>query len=315
MTVGLEMTVSAPAGPRRLRPVALRRSYQFVPGADEAALRVGPASGADVLIQELEDFTPPQRLPEARRISPAVMDGWRQAGVIAAVRVNPLAKGGDADLAAVMRGRPDIVALPKVAQPEHVVELDQAIARLEQEYGIAPGSTEILPNIELALGLIQTYAIARASPRVKACLVASEDMAADLGAERGRDGIELIYVRQRFLVECVAAGVVAVDAPYTFSDDAGCEAEARFVRRLGYRAKSCVAPAHAAVVNSVLTPSAEDVAKARRVVEAFDAARARGEDRVEVDGNLIEVPSYMNAMRLLARAADLLGYEPSGGPS
>jgi citrate lyase subunit beta/citryl-CoA lyase len=297
MTVGLEMPVSASPTGRRLRPVALRRSYLFLPGADAAALSAGPASGADVLIQELEDFTPPQRLPDARRMSPAVMDGWRSAGTLAAVRVNPLAKGGEADLAAVMRGRPDIVALPKVAEPAHVVELDQVIARLEQEYGIAPGSTEILPNIELARGLIQTFAIARASPRVTACLVASEDMAGNLGAERGRDGIELIYVRQRFLVECVAAGVVAVDAPYTFSDDAGCEAEARFVRRLGYRAKSCVAPAHAAIVNRVLTPSAEDIAKARRIVAAFDAARARGEDRVDVDGNLVEVPSYMNAMR------------------
>jgi citrate lyase subunit beta / citryl-CoA lyase len=308
MTVDLEMPVSTPSTDRRLRPVALRRSYLFLPGADAAALSAGPASGADVLIQELEDFTPPQRLPEAREMSPAAMDGWRMAGTLAAVRINPPAKGGDADLAAVMPGRPDIVALPKVAEPEHVFELDQAIGRLERDYGIAAGTTEILPNIELARGLIQTFAIAKASPRVKACLVASEDMAADLGAERGRDGIELLYVRQRFLVECVAAGVVAVDAPYTFADDAGCEAEARFVRRLGYQAKSCVSPVHAALINRVLTPSAEDVAKARRIVAAFDAARARGEDRVDVDGNLVEVPGYMNARRLLARAEALLGY-------
>jgi citrate lyase subunit beta / citryl-CoA lyase len=313
MTVGLEMTVSAPAADRRLRPTALRRSYLFLPGADEAALRAGPASGADVLIQELEDFTPPQRLPEARRISRSVMEGWRGGGVIAAVRVNPFGKGGEADLAAAMLGRPDIVALPKVAEPEHIIELDRAIGRLEAQHGIAPGSTEILPNIELARGLIQTYAIAQASPRVKACLVASEDMAADLGAERGRDGTELLYVRQRFLVECVAAGIVAVDAPYTFSDDSGCEAEARFVRRLGYRAKSCVVPAHAALVNRVLTPSAEEVAKARRIVAAFDTARAGGEERADVDGNLVEVPTYMNARRLLARAEALLEYEPAGG--
>jgi citrate lyase subunit beta / citryl-CoA lyase len=314
MTVGLEMPVSAPAPDRRIRPVALRRSYLFLPGADEVALRMAPASGADVLIQELEDFTPPQRLPEARRISPDVLDGWRRAGVIVAVRVNPLARGGNDDLAAAMRGRPDIVALPKVAEPEHVVELDRAIGRLEGEHGIPAGTTEILPNVELARGLIQTYAIAKASPRVKACLVASEDMAADLGAERGRDGIELIYVRQRFLVECVAAGVVAVDAPYTFSDDAGCEAETRFVRRLGYRAKSCVSPAHAAIVNRVLTPSADEVARARRIVAAFDAARARGEDRVDVDGSLVEVPTYLNARRLLARAEALLECARSGGP-
>jgi citrate lyase subunit beta/citryl-CoA lyase len=192
----------------------------------------------------------------------------------------------------------------------HVTDLADAVTRLEREYGLPVGSTELLPNIEFARGLIQTYAIAKASPRVKACLVASEDMAADLGAERGRDGAELLYVRQRFLVECVAAGVVAVDAPYTFADDAGCEAEARFARRLGYRSKSCVAPAHAALINRVLTPSKDEIARAERLIAAFEAARSRGAERADVDGNLVEVPSYLNAKRLVARAAALA----QGGP-
>lgn len=295
------MPVSAPIR----RAPDLRRSYLFLPGADRTALAAGPSSGADVLIQELEDFTPPQRLPEARRMAPEILAGWRQAGVIAAVRINPLDKGGADDLAAAMRGAPDIVALPKVAEPAHVLALDEAVTRLEREYGLPPGRTELLPNVELARGLIQTYAIARASPRVKACLVASEDMAADLGAERGRDGTELLYVRQRFLVECVAAGVVAVDAPYTFSDDAGCEAETRFARRLGYRSKSCVTTAHAALINRVLTPSDAEVARAKRVIAAFEAARAAGAERADVDGNLVEVPSYLNAKRLVARATAL----------
>ena len=295
------MPVSAPSR----RAAELRRSYLFLPGADAAALRAGPASGADVLIQELDDFTPPQRLPEARRLAPDVLASWRKAGVLATVRINPLDKGGLDDLAAAMRGAPDIVAVPKVAEPDHVVALDRAIERLERDYGLQHGSTEILPNIELARGLVQTVAIAKASVRVKACLVASEDMAADLGAERGRDGTELLYVRQRFLIECVAAAVVAVDAPYTFSDDAGCEAETRFARRLGYRSKSCVTHAHAALINRALTPSDEEVAKARRLIAAFEAARARGEERADVDGNLVEVPSYLNAKRLIARAEAL----------
>lgn len=289
------------------RAAGLRRSYLFLPGADAAALSAGPESGADVLIQELEDFTPPQRLPEARTLSASVFENWRRFGVVTAVRVNPLDKGGDADLAEVMRGRPDVVALPKVAEPAHVAALDDAIGRLEREYGIAPGSTEIMPNIELARGLIQTHSIAKASPRVTACLLASEDMAADLGAERSREGVELLYARQRFLVECVAAGVIAIDAPYTFSDPEGVEAEARFARRLGYRAKSCVSPAHAAIINRVLTPSPDEIARARRIIAAFEAARACGKDRVEVDGNLVEVPSYLNAKRLVARADALAG--------
>ena len=84
---------------------------------------------------------------------------------MAGVRVNPLAQDGMDDLAAVMRGAPDFVALPKVAEPHHVVQLEEAVARFERDYGIASGSTALLPNIEYARGLVQTAAIAKASPR------------------------------------------------------------------------------------------------------------------------------------------------------
>jgi citrate lyase subunit beta/citryl-CoA lyase len=209
------------------------------------------------------------------------------------------------DLAAVMRGRPDIVALPKVAEPHHVARLDQEVCRFEREYGIPEGSTALLPNIELARGLVQTGAIAAVSRRTVGCLLASEDLAADLGAERGRDALELAYCRQRFIVECRAANVVAVDCPYTFSDADGVEREARYARRLGYVAKSLVDPAHAAIVNGVLTPGEDDLRRAREIVGAFEAARERGGGRVELDGALVEVPTYSNAKRLIARAEAL----------
>lgn len=287
------------------RPAHLCRSWLFLNGAEEEALLAAPASGADVLIQELEDFTPPALRPEARRIAPEIFAAWRAAGVIVGVRVNPLDGGGLEDLAAVMRGGPDIVALPKVAEPEHVSALDAAVTRFERDYGLAAGSTKLLANIELARGLVQTGAIAKASARNIGCLLASEDLAADLGAERGEDGVELAYARQRFLVECIAAGTVAVDCPYTWQDAAGVERDTLWARRLGYKAKSAVAPAHAAIINRVLTPTADEVARARAVVQAFEAAQARGAGRVEVDGSLVEVPIYLTAKRLLARAEAL----------
>lgn len=290
-----------------MRPARLCRSWLFVPGGDDAALAAAPASGADVLIQELEDFTPPSRRAHARAIAPDVHRAWRSAGAVVAVRVNPLDGDGLDDLAAAMRGAPDIVALPKVGAPADVERLDREVTRLERELGLAPGSTRLLPNVEFARGLVQTIAIAKSSARVDACLLASEDLAADLGAERGRDGVELAYPRQRFLVECVAAGVVAVDAPYTWRDAEGVERDTRWARRLGYRAKSLVDPSHATIVNRALTPSADEVAHARRLVAAFEAARERGEGRAEVDGSLVEVPAYLTALRLVARAADLEG--------
>src|SRR5579871_1128202 len=299
---------------RRLRPARLCRSWLLLEGANEAVLARAPESGDDVLIQELEDFTPPELRPAARALAPDLYTAWRAAGQIAGVRVNPLDQDGMDDLAAVMRGAPDIVALPKVAEPFHVTRLDEAVTRFEREYGIAEGSTALLPNIEFARGLVQTVAIAGASRRTAACLMASEDMAADLGAERGPDGVELAYCRQRFLVECVAASVVAVDCPYTFSDVDGLARDTRWARRLGYVAKSLVDPAHAKIVNGVLSPAADEVERAKRLVAAFDIARAAGQGRVELDGALVELPAYRTAKRLLARHEAMQEFE-SGATS
>jgi citrate lyase subunit beta / citryl-CoA lyase len=291
------------------RPAHLCRSWLFLEGANEAVLQRAAASGADVLIQELEDFTPPPLRPKARALAPELYASWRAAGAVVGVRVNPLEQDGLDDLAAVMRGRPDIVALPKVAEPYHVARLETEVSRFERDYGIPEGSTALLPNIELARGLVQTGAIAAVSRRTVGCLLASEDLAADLGAERGRDGLELAYCRQRFIVECRAANVVAVDCPYTFSDAEGVERETRWARRLGYVAKSLVDPAHAAIINGVFTPGEDELRRARAIVSAFEAARERGGGRVELAGALIEMPAYSNAKRLIARAEALRQFE------
>jgi citrate lyase subunit beta/citryl-CoA lyase len=287
------------------RAPALRRCWLFLPGADRQALTAAATLGADVLIQELEDFTPPERRGAARALAAELYPAWRAAGVLAAVRVNPLETEGRADLEAVMQGRPDIVIMSKVAEPSQVVALDVEVTRLEARYGIPAGSTELAPNIESARGLMQTYAIATASPRITAVLGSTEDVAADLGAPRSRAGTELAYARQRLHLECVAARIVSVDGPYTYADAEGCAADARVARQLGFLAKSAVDPAHVAVVNSVMTPAADELREAHAVVAAIETARAAGQERARRGDVLIEVPTYASAQRLIARAAAL----------
>jgi citrate lyase subunit beta/citryl-CoA lyase len=179
--------------------------------------------------------------------------------------------------------------MSKVSTPEQVKALEQATG----------GAVDLAPNIETASGLVRTLEIAKASRRVIALLVASEDMVADLGTSRSRGGEELAYVRARFLVECRAAGVEAIDCPYTFSDVKGAVADAQWAKRLGYRAKSLVDPSHAIAINRVLTPSAAEIRQAEKIVEAFEKARAAGGDRAKVGGKLVEVPIYAAAKRLL----------------
>ncbi|HYF21519.1 MAG TPA: CoA ester lyase [Ramlibacter sp.] len=286
-------------------PPDLRRTWLFGPGADARAHESMGASGADALIVDLEDFTPPQRREEARAALPALLQGWREAGRVAAVRINQLDADGPQDLAAAMPARPHVVAYPMASNAEQMRRLHEALDAWESRLGLPAGGTEILPVCETALGVVDVRAIAGGSTRVRCALLGAEDLAADLCAERHPDAVELDHARRRFLLECRAAGIEPIDAPYTFSDAAGAEQEARYARRLGYRSKSLVRPEHVPALHAALTPSAQEVRRAQAMVQAFEAARARGEDRVLVEGLWVEVPTYRTARRTLERAQRL----------
>jgi citrate lyase subunit beta / citryl-CoA lyase len=291
---------AAGLAPRRLeRSPELRRTWLFGAGADCAMHDAMGASGADVLIHDLEDYTPPERRAEARALAPALYQRWRESGVLVCVRINPLESVGYIDLKSVMHARPDIVAYPKAANAFQIRALDVAITTHEAALGIERGATEILPVCETALGVVNVREMAGASARVRCAMLGSEDLAADLGADRTREAVELHYARGRFILECRAAAIEPIDAPYTFADAAGAVDEARQARRLGYRTKGIVRPEHVQPVREALTPTVQEVAHARKITAAFEAARRRGEDRVLVDELWIDVPTYMNARRLV----------------
>ena len=190
-------------------------------GVDEGAHEAAAESSADVLIQELEDFTPPALREKARSLAMDLYARWRAAGKQVAVRVNPLETCGREDLAAALPAKPDVVMMSKVAKPEHARACRDRRTRRRAR-----------SNIETAGGLVRTIEIASAASNVTAALMASEDMVADLGAARTREGGELGYARARFLVDCRAAGIEAIDCPYTFSDARGAAKDARYAKAL-----------------------------------------------------------------------------------
>jgi len=286
----------------------LRRTWLFGPGADAAAHEAMLGSGADVLIVDLEDFTPAPRRADARHLLAGVAARARERSRLFAVRVNQLDHAdGAADLAAAMAARPDVIACPMAERAEQMRALDAAIGTWEGTLGIEPGSTELLPVCETALGVVDVRALAAASARIRCALLGTEDLAADLCAERGTDAVELDHARRRFVLECRAARIEPIDAPYTFADTAGAVREAAYARRLGYRCKSLVRPEHAGALNAAFTPDEAALREAQAVVQAFEAARARGEERALVNGLWVEVPTYRNAWRLVQRAQRLHG--------
>lgn len=287
------------SAPHLRRPTELRRSWLFTPGLDHGAQQAALASGTDVLVADLEEFTAPAQRPAARLHMVTLMSQCRALGIVAAVRINRLADDGTADLQGVMPGAPDAIFLPHVESAEQICALASAIEQLEVQFGLRPGSTEIVPTIESALGMVRIQSILTASRRISACLLAAEDLTADLGAERGSDSLELNHLRSRFLVECRAAGCVPVDCPFNYRDPHALASDLAWARRIGLQSKCTVLPGQVAAIHAALTPSVLQQTQARATVESFEAVR-QGAAGVTSD---VESPDYHTARRLLARAA------------
>ncbi len=290
----------------RRRPAHLRRGWMFVAGMDLEAQQAATTGGADVVVADLEEFTTPADRPVARRRIANLMAQCRAQRVVGAVRVNRMEADGKADLAGVMPGRPDLVFLPHVETPAQIEALCSELTALEASLAIPAGSTGIVPTIESPTGLLGLAAILRASPRIEACLLAAEDFADSLGAERGPDAMELLHARGRFLLECVATSCVAIDCPCTFRALDIFEQDLALAKRLGFKAKCIVFAEHAAPLNKAFTPSSEAVQAATALCAAWELQRQAPPGDID---RWIDAPHVNNARRLLARHEAFRAYD------
>jgi citrate lyase subunit beta / citryl-CoA lyase len=288
----------------------LMRSLLFVPGDDPRKLDRAMGSGADALILDLEDSVASGRKGEARRITAGFL-----ADAIAAkerpklfVRVNALGTGlADADLDAVVPGAPDGIVLPKTEGGADLATLGHRLSPREAKAGLPEGRIRILAiATETARGVFATGSLAEARDRLAGIAWGGEDLAADIGAETNRGpsgGYAEPYrlARTLTLLAAAAAGVDPVDAVFTdYRDLDGLAAECTDARRDGFTAKMAIHPAQVPVINEAFTPSAEALAWARGVIEAFAANPQAGV--VGIEGAMIDRPHLKRAERLMRRA-------------
>ncbi|MDA0983280.1 MAG: CoA ester lyase [Proteobacteria bacterium] len=287
------------------------RSWLFVPGDSERKLEKGRDNPADALILDLEDSVSKDRQQVAREMVCAYLksrpDRSRQR---LWVRINPLDTPlALPDLAAVMPGAPDGICLPKVYSAAEVNTLAHYLSALEAREGLPIGSTRILSvATETAASLLtfHTY-LDRVSDRLAALTWGGEDLAAALGASDNRNpvtgGYDDPYLMAKSL--CLAAaraigaqpvGVVHVN----FRDLAGLEADCLRDRRAGFVGKIAIHPDQCAVINRAFTPSDEEVAFARRVIDLFEKNPGLG--TIGLEGKMLDMPHLKQARNVIALA-------------
>ncbi len=267
--------------------IVLPRSYLFVPGNRPQRFDKACAAGADAVIVDLEDAVPPVEKASAR----AAVAAWLSPARPVAVRINGATTPWFADDVAMCRAaKVATVLLPKA---EHAEEL----ARLAAELG-AP--VALLPLIESAAGMWNVLALAHA-PQVQRLVFGSIDFQLDLGI-RGDDAELLPHRSQLVLVSRVAGIASPVDGVTVTFDDLGqVRADALRAQRLGFGGKLCVHPVQVAEVNACFTPTGDEIAWARRVLDA--ATQAEGA-AVAVDGRMVDRPVIETARRILAAAGN-----------
>ena len=275
--------------------VCPRRSFIFTPGLRPEMYPKALATGADIVCVELEDGIAPKDKAAARANAMKLFERPQaDDGVERVVRINSLREGfGMADVQAVLATDtpPPALMLPKVRTPDEVALLDGLLT----ERGHA---TRLQVIIETNAGLEAAHEIAHSSPRIDALFFGGVDMAAELRCENAWE--PLLYARSRVVHAAAGAGLDAIDVPWLdLEDPDGMERAAIQARELGFSGKGAVHPRQIAALNAVFTPSAERIARARRIIAGFEAADT---GLVVIDGKLIEKPVLREMHRIVAIA-------------
>lgn len=281
------------------------RSMLFVPGNSMRLITKAATLAADAIILDLEDAVPLSDKGTARIM---VRDSIKaiKSGVSALfVRVNALITNlTSEDLRFVCVEGLDGIMLAKAEAESDVVKLAGMLEEAEKGLGLKLGSLTIVPLIESAKGVVNTYEIASASKRVVAVAFGAGDYYRDLGRSvsfLSPEQTELLYARSQIVNGSRAAGIQAIDTPFfgLLTDREGFMRETILALQLGFKGKLLIHPTQIDFVNKTFSPSLDEAGYSRRVVEAFEEAQAKGLGAISFEGKMIDIMSYRQAKELV----------------
>jgi citrate lyase subunit beta/citryl-CoA lyase len=293
--------------------MALNRSFLFAPGNQARRVEKALSLDADAVILDLEDSVAATEKEAARGPVAGALSRARRGRVF--VRVNapstPFCYG---DLVAVIRAGLDGIVVPKIESAADLHAVDWLMANLERERGLIPGTTELMPIVETAVGVQRVDRILQARSlrpyegrwRVRRVAFGAADYANDLGLTPTLDEAELADARARVVLASRAAGAEGpLDSPWFHLREP--EAFARALersRRSGFQGRLCIHPDQIQPVNQAYSPSEAEIANAEKIVAAFRQAEATGAAAIQVDGQMVDYPVVQRAQAVLDAARE-----------
>ncbi len=288
------------------------RSMLFLPGNNPNMLINGNCLGADAVIFDLEDAVSPAEKDAARILVRNTMRYMDFSGCGRIVRINSIdTPYWRKDLDQILPYKPDLILLPKSGSAADVLAADEYMTQLEEKLGFAPNTVGLMPLIETAMGVENSFAIATSTKRVKALFLGAEDLTADLRCKRTKEGREIEYARTRLVVAARAANIDVFDTPFTdVNDDEGIVVDAELAKALGFSGKASISPRHVEVINRVFSPTMAEIDYAYEVLEAIRIAKEQGKGAIALRGKMIDAPIVARAERTISMAVEMgLGRE------
>ena len=280
----------------------LYRSFIFVPGNRENMLERAKSFTADVIMVDLEDSVPSREKASARDMAKDWVPALSRQGQRVMVRVNSLDTGlTRSELETLVS--PDLygISLGKVESKWNIRDVDRMLSAIEPLAGVELGSTKVVAWAETASALVDARDIADSSQRIIALAFGAEDFTNDMGIERSDSGDEVQVPRSLVPVAARAANVASLDSPFVaFQDPEALRADAQKARQMGFTGKHAIHPAQLDIINEVFSPAPDEVAYARRIMDAWDKAEAEGRGSLALDGRMVDVPVVKRAQNLLA---------------
>jgi len=298
-----------------------RRSILSVPGHVQKMHAKALNSEADVVMLDMEDSVPLDAKAAARSqiVESLYALDWENRTV--AVRINGLdTPFGYQDILAVAEKageRIDSIVVPKVNQPGDIHFVSRLLDGIEMHKGYQ-ARINIEASIESAEGLQNVSETARASHRLRTLVFGIADYSASVGArlvsisghgekeEEIYPGHRWHFPLSRIVMAAKANGLLAIDAPYgNFKDKEGLERSAAMSASLGFDGKWVIHPGQIETVNAVFAPSAEDIARAEKVIKAHEEAVRQGRGAVAIDGRMVDNATIRLAKQLRETARHL----------
>jgi citrate lyase subunit beta/citryl-CoA lyase len=285
-------------------PDRFRLTRLYLPGNTPGLMINAGLHSADGIILDLEDSVAPARKDEARIL---VRNALRQLDFNGAERMVRINQGerGIKDLEAVIPQNVNLVLIPKCEDAGTVRNIEEKISGIRSEAGLE-NPVYLMPIIETALGVEMAFEIARSASGVVAMAVGLEDLTADMGVARTREGGETLYARTRIVNAAKAAGIQPIDSVFSdVGDMEGLLQNVRSSRALGFEGMGCIHPRQIPVIRKGFLPGADEIEKAGKIVMAAENALSMGLGVVSLGSKMIDPPVVARARKIISLAVKL----------